>query len=36
VEDPYIWQENGIYHALAHAFFPFYGVHAFAPIPPVD
>jgi hypothetical protein len=20
---------NGIYHALAHAFTPFYGVHAF-------
>lgn len=33
VEDPFIWQENGVYHALAHAFLPFYGVHAFAPIP---
>ena len=30
VEDPYIWQDaNGIYHALAHAFSPFFGVHAF-------
>jgi hypothetical protein len=33
VEDPFIWQEDGVYHALAHAFLPFYGVHAFAPIP---
>eukprot|EP00035_Acanthoeca_spectabilis_P004778 m.106857 g.106857 ORF g.106857 m.106857 type:complete len:607 (-) comp12724_c0_seq2:1803-3623(-) len=31
VEDPYIWRdEAGVYHALAHAFFPFYGVHAYA------
>jgi len=36
VEDPYIWQQNGIYHALAHAFLPFYGVHAYAPIPPAS
>ena len=28
--DPYIWRDGaGIYHALAHAFTPFYGVHAF-------
>ena len=33
VEDPYIWPANGIYHALAHAFNPFFGVHAYAPIP---
>lgn len=26
----YIWVDgNGIYHALAHAFSPFFGVHAF-------
>ncbi|CAJ1944637.1 unnamed protein product [Cylindrotheca closterium] len=36
VEDPYIWQQNGVYHALAHAFLPFYGVHAYAPIPPAS
>ena len=30
LRDPYIWQDGaGIYHALAHAFTPFYGVHAF-------
>ena len=30
VEDPYIWRDGaGVYHALAHAFSPFYGVHAF-------
>jgi hypothetical protein len=30
VEDPYIWKDgSGIYHALAHAFTPFYGVHAY-------
>jgi hypothetical protein len=30
VEDPYIYRDgDGIYHALAHAFTPFYGVHAF-------
>jgi hypothetical protein len=30
VEDPFIWQDtNGIYHALAHCFSPFYGVHAY-------
>jgi len=27
---PYIWKDgNGVYHALAHCFTPFYGVHAF-------
>ncbi|VEU39444.1 unnamed protein product [Pseudo-nitzschia multistriata] len=36
IEDPYIWQEEGVYHALAHAFSPFIGVHAFVPIPPAD
>lgn len=30
VEDPFIWQKDGVYHALAHAFSPFYGVHAYA------
>lgn len=30
VEDPFIWQRDGVYHALAHAFSPFYGVHAYA------
>lgn len=30
VEDPYVWRDgSGVYHALAHAFTPFYGVHAF-------
>jgi hypothetical protein len=30
VEDPYVYRDgNGIYHAIAHAFTPFYGVHAF-------
>jgi hypothetical protein len=30
VEDPFIWRDgNGIFHALAHAFDPFYGIHAF-------
>ena len=30
VEDPYIWRDrNGVYHALAHCFTPFYGVHAY-------
>jgi hypothetical protein len=30
VEDPYVWTDGaGVYHALAHAFTPFYGVHAF-------
>ncbi|KAL3938096.1 MAG: hypothetical protein SGBAC_006925 [Bacillariaceae sp.] len=36
VEDPYIWQQSGVYHAIAHAFLPFYGVHAYAPIPPAS
>lgn len=36
MEDPYIWEENGVYHALAHAFSPFYGVHAYAMVPPSD
>eukprot|EP00980_Cylindrotheca_fusiformis_P004356 scaffold925_cov129-Cylindrotheca_fusiformis.AAC.9 len=36
VEDPFIWQQDGVYHGLAHAFLPFYGVHAFVPIPPPD
>jgi hypothetical protein len=27
----YIWKdEGGVYHAIAHAFSPFYGVHAYA------
>jgi len=30
VEDPFVWQHGGVYHALAHAFSPFYGVHAYA------
>ena len=30
VEDPFIWQRDGVYHALAHAFSPFCGVHAYA------
>ncbi|CAB9526607.1 expressed unknown protein [Seminavis robusta] len=32
VEDPYIWYDdtNGVYHALAHCFDPFFGVHAYA------
>eukprot|EP00041_Stephanoeca_diplocostata_P001737 m.21178 g.21178 ORF g.21178 m.21178 type:complete len:514 (+) comp12330_c0_seq1:69-1610(+) len=31
VEDPYLWiDEHGVYHALAHAFSPFFGVHAFS------
>ena len=26
----YIWVDaNGVFHALAHAFTPFYGVHAY-------
>jgi hypothetical protein len=30
VEDPYIWTDGkGVLHALAHAFSPFFGVHAF-------
>ena len=30
VEDPYVWRDAaGVLHALAHAFSPFYGVHAF-------
>ena len=30
VEDPYVWTDSsGVLHALAHAFSPFYGVHAF-------
>jgi hypothetical protein len=30
VEDPYIWRDGGgVYHAIAHAFTPFYGVHAY-------
>eukprot|EP01051_Picozoa_sp_SAG22_P017358 SAG22_NODE_2657_length_2331_cov_1.494624_2_plen_502_part_00 len=31
VEDPYIWRDprSGVLHALAHAFTPFYGVHAY-------
>jgi len=31
VEDPYVWRDaSGVYHALAHAFSPFFGVHAFS------
>ena len=30
VEDPYIWRDGrGVYHALAHAFTPFYGAHGY-------
>merc|ERR1719272_1007806 len=30
VEDPYIWRDgNGIYHAIAHCFNPFFSAHAF-------
>ena len=30
VEDPFIWRDaHGVYHALAHCFDPFFGVHAY-------
>ena len=36
-EDPYVWRDRrnaSIYHAIVHAFTPFYGAHAWAYAPP--
>eukprot|EP00935_MAST-01C_sp_MAST-1C-sp1_P001890 g1890.t1 len=34
VEDPYVYRgPDGVFHALAHAFSPFFGVHAFSDAP---